>query len=100
MGEPHCAAHNVSLRQLYRLFSDVGLSLGQEVIVQRLKLARAQLVSPAGRRRSIAATARACGSPTPAISPDGSERRSASALGSGSVRSPTEPADTYGPAEP
>ncbi|WP_299959125.1 helix-turn-helix domain-containing protein [uncultured Modestobacter sp.] len=55
------AAHNVSLRQLYRLFSDAGLSLEQEVIGQRLELARAQLVSPAGRRRSIAATARACG---------------------------------------
>jgi len=55
------AAHNVSLRQLYRLFSDAGLSLEQVVIGQRLELARVQLVSPAGRRRSIAATARACG---------------------------------------
>ena len=55
------AAHDVSLRQLYRMFSDAGLSLEQEVIGQRLELARAQLVSPAGRRRSIAATARACG---------------------------------------
>ncbi|MCZ2830775.1 helix-turn-helix domain-containing protein [Modestobacter sp. VKM Ac-2986] len=55
------AAHNVSLRQLYRLFSDAGVSLEQEVIGQRLELARAQLVSPVGRRRSIAATARACG---------------------------------------
>ena len=55
------AAHNVSLRQLYRLFSDAGLSLEQEVIGQRLELARTQLISTAGQRRSIAATARACG---------------------------------------
>ena len=55
------AAHNVSVRQLYKVCAAAGLSLEQWLITQRLEAARAQLVSPAGRRRSIAATARACG---------------------------------------
>lgn len=80
------AAHNVSLRQLYRLFGDAGLSLKQEVIGQWLELARAQLVSPADRRRSIAATARACGFADPAISPGdlgtATDRRRANGNGS------------------
>ncbi len=54
-------AHGVSVRQLYKAFATVGASLEQEVIGQRLEAARARLASPAGRRRSIAATARACG---------------------------------------
>jgi AraC-like DNA-binding protein len=54
-------AHNVSIRQLYKAFAEVGLSLEQWLIAQRLEVARAQLGSAAGRRRSIAATARACG---------------------------------------
>ncbi|MGY5884959.1 helix-turn-helix domain-containing protein [Modestobacter lacusdianchii] len=59
--ESIAGAHAVSVRHLYRVFSDAGLSLEQEVIGQRLELARAQLASPAGRRRSIAAVARATG---------------------------------------
>ncbi|MQA36016.1 helix-turn-helix domain-containing protein [Modestobacter roseus] len=55
------AAHAVSVRRLYQVFADAGLSLEQEVIGRRLEAARAALVSPAGRRRSIAATARAHG---------------------------------------
>ncbi|WP_222195343.1 helix-turn-helix domain-containing protein [Modestobacter italicus] len=59
--ESIAGAHAVSVRHLYRVFSDAGLSLEQEVIGQRLELARAQLASPAGRRRSIAAVARSAG---------------------------------------
>ena len=55
------AAHAVSVRQLYKACSAAGLSLEQCIIAARLDLARAQLVSPTGRRRSIAATARTCG---------------------------------------
>ena len=55
------AAHNVSLRQLYKACAAAGLSLEQWVISARLELARAQLTSAPGRRRSIAATAHACG---------------------------------------
>jgi AraC-like DNA-binding protein len=55
------AAHAVSVRLLYRAYAQAGLSLEQEVITARLHAAREALVSPAGRRRSIAATARACG---------------------------------------
>ena len=53
------AAHNVSLRQLYRLFSDAGLSLEQEVIGQRLELAQAQLFSPQAGGRSLPLPGRA-----------------------------------------
>jgi AraC-like DNA-binding protein len=59
------AVHNVSERRLYQVFADAGLSLEQEVIGQRLDAARAALVSPSGRHRSIAATARAHGFPSP-----------------------------------
>ncbi|GAB3358832.1 hypothetical protein GCM10027300_30060 [Modestobacter lapidis] len=55
------AAHNVSVRQLYRAFEQAGSGVEQWVIQRRLAAARAQLISPAGRRRSIAATARAHG---------------------------------------
>ncbi|MGY1624264.1 helix-turn-helix domain-containing protein [Geodermatophilus sp. SYSU D00965] len=55
------AAHNVSVRQLYKEFAEAGLSLEQTVIAERLELARSMLASPSGRRRSIAATARSCG---------------------------------------
>ena len=59
--ESIAAAHAVSLRQLYRVCSEGGLSLEQWVIEQRLELARMQLASPATRHRSIAAVARAAG---------------------------------------
>jgi AraC-like DNA-binding protein len=55
------AAHSVSVRQLYKVCAAAELSLEQWLITQRLEAARARLVSVAGRRRSIAATARACG---------------------------------------
>jgi AraC-like DNA-binding protein len=55
------AAHSVSVRQLYKVFAAAGTSLEQWIIEQRLEAARAELRTPAGRRRPIAATARACG---------------------------------------
>ena len=54
-------AHNVSVRQLYKACAGAGVRLEQWVIEQRLEAARAELAAPSGRRRSIAATARACG---------------------------------------
>jgi AraC-like DNA-binding protein len=54
-------AHNVSVRQLYKVCAASGLSLEQWIIDQRLEAARADLASSTGRRRSIAATSRAAG---------------------------------------
>jgi AraC-like DNA-binding protein len=54
-------AHSVSVRQLYKACAEGGLSLEQWIIDQRLEAARAELRTPAGRRRPVAATARACG---------------------------------------
>ncbi|MGY1710902.1 helix-turn-helix domain-containing protein [Geodermatophilus sp. SYSU D00758] len=59
------SAHNVSVRRLYRAFAEAGLSLEQWVIGQRLEAARSALVSPAGMRRSVEATARSCGFGSP-----------------------------------
>ncbi|SEO61864.1 AraC-type DNA-binding protein [Trujillonella endophytica] len=59
------AAHNVSVRRLYQAFADDGTSLEQWLIGQRLEAARAALVSPAGLRRSVQATARAHGFDSP-----------------------------------
>jgi AraC-like DNA-binding protein len=53
--------HNVSVRQLYKAFAEAGVSLEQLLLEQRLELARSRLASAPGRRRSIAATARASG---------------------------------------
>jgi AraC-like DNA-binding protein len=55
------AAHNVSVRQLYKVCAAGGVSLEQWLIAERLELARAELVSPSGRHRSIAAVALGCG---------------------------------------
>lgn len=55
------AAHAVSVRQLYKAFAAAEVSLEQWVIGLRLEAARAQLASPAGRRRTIAAVAHSCG---------------------------------------
>jgi AraC-like DNA-binding protein len=55
------AAHNVSIRQLYKACAEHGLSLEQWLIAQRLEMARGRLASPALRRLPIAVTARACG---------------------------------------
>jgi AraC-like DNA-binding protein len=54
-------AHNVSVRQLYKACAGAGVRLEQWLIEQRLEAARAELAAPSGRRRSIAATARAHG---------------------------------------
>ena len=51
----------MSVRQLYKTCAAAGLSLEQWIIDQRLETARTVLASPAGRHRSIAATALACG---------------------------------------
>jgi AraC-like DNA-binding protein len=53
--------HHVSVRQLYKTCAAAGLSLEQWIIDQRLEAARTLLASPAGRHRSIAATALGCG---------------------------------------
>lgn len=55
------AAHNVSVRQLYKTCAGAGVRLEQWLIEQRLEAARAELASPAGRHRSIAAVAHGCG---------------------------------------
>ncbi|MGY1601557.1 helix-turn-helix domain-containing protein [Geodermatophilus sp. SYSU D00815] len=55
------AAHNVSVRQLYRLCAAEGLRLEPWIIEQRLAGARAELADPAARHRSIAMVARRWG---------------------------------------
>ena len=55
------AVHAVSLRQLYKVCAAAGLHLEQWLIAERLELARTELVSRAGRHRSVAAVARSCG---------------------------------------
>jgi AraC-like DNA-binding protein len=55
------AAHNISVRYLYKPFEKEDTSLEQWIIQHRLEGARADLASPAGRRRSIASVARAWG---------------------------------------
>lgn len=55
------AAHNVSVRQLYKACAEAGVSLEQTVIEQRLELAWTRLATAAGRRQTIAVTARWCG---------------------------------------
>jgi AraC-like DNA-binding protein len=47
------AARNISIRYLYKLFDKEGTSLEQWIIEHRLEGARADLASPAGRRRWI-----------------------------------------------
>ncbi|WP_236833997.1 helix-turn-helix domain-containing protein [Blastococcus sp. KM273129] len=55
------AAHNVSLRQLYKVCADAGMSLEQWLIAERLERARTELLSPRRRNRTVAAVARDCG---------------------------------------
>jgi AraC-like DNA-binding protein len=55
------AAHNVSLRHLYKVCARVDLSLEQWIIAERLRGARDELVAPAGRQRPIAVVARRWG---------------------------------------
>jgi AraC-like DNA-binding protein len=54
-------AHNVSVRLLYRACAEAEVSLEQWIIARRLEEARVALTAPSGRRRPIAAVARACG---------------------------------------
>lgn len=54
-------AQSVSVRQLYKACAEAGVSLEQWVIDQRLEAARAELVTPTGRRSPVAVTARRCG---------------------------------------
>jgi len=61
------AAHNISIRYLYRLFETEGISLEQWIIDHRLEGARTDLSSPAGRRRPIASVARAWGFSDPSF---------------------------------
>ncbi|WP_433063055.1 helix-turn-helix domain-containing protein [Dactylosporangium sp. CS-033363] len=55
------AAHNVSLRHLYKVCAEAGLSLEQWIISERLQGARHELLLPESRHRSVAAIARRWG---------------------------------------
>jgi AraC-like DNA-binding protein len=55
------AAHNISIRYLYKLFEKEGIGLEQWIIERRLEGARTDLASPAGRARPIESVARAWG---------------------------------------
>jgi AraC-like DNA-binding protein len=55
------AAHNISLRQLYKVCAEAGVHLEQWLIAERLELARGELMSRAGRHRPVEAVARSCG---------------------------------------
>ena len=82
------AAHNISLRQLYKVFAEAGLHLEQWLIAERLELARASWSpGPGGTARSRPWRA-AAGSPTRATSPAGSGRPTACRRGSGSRSRP------------
>jgi AraC-like DNA-binding protein len=59
-------AMNISLRHLYTLCRTANISLEQWIIEHRLESARAQLGTPTGQVRTIAATAHACGFTDPA----------------------------------
>jgi AraC-like DNA-binding protein len=55
------AAHNVSLRHLYKVCAGAGLSLEQWIIDERIRGAREELSRPEGGQRSIAMIARRWG---------------------------------------
>jgi AraC-like DNA-binding protein len=55
------AAHNISIRYLYKLLEKEGIGLEQWIIERRLEGARTDLASPAGRARPIESVARAWG---------------------------------------
>ncbi|WP_433563079.1 helix-turn-helix transcriptional regulator [Nocardia sp. CA-151230] len=55
------AAHHISVRRLYRLCAESGISLEQCLIAARLDHARRLLVAPVAQQRSIAAIAHASG---------------------------------------
>lgn len=60
-------AHGLSVRALYRLYEELGVSLEQSIIEQRLLGARRDLLAPRQRYASIAATARAWGFTSPSF---------------------------------
>lgn len=60
-------AHGLSVRALYRLYEELGVSLEQSIIEQRLLGARRDLMAPRQRYASIAATARAWGFANPSF---------------------------------
>jgi len=55
------AAHNVSLRHLYKTCARADLSLEQWIISERLRGAREEPLRPESRQRTVAAIARAWG---------------------------------------
>jgi AraC-like DNA-binding protein len=55
------AAHNISVRYLYKLLEKEGIGLEQWIIERRLEGAHTDLASPAGRARPIESVARAWG---------------------------------------
>jgi AraC-like DNA-binding protein len=59
------AAHNISVRQLYKICERAGLSLEQWIITARLEGARTELASSTAQHRKIAAVARAWGFANP-----------------------------------
>ena len=61
------AAHNISVRYLYKLLEKERISLEQWIIERRLEGARTDLASPAGRHRPIASIARAWGFTDPSF---------------------------------
>lgn len=60
------AAHNISVRYLYRLCSNADFSLEQWIIGQRLEGARAELTDPHSRHRSVAVVGERWGFSSPA----------------------------------
>lgn len=54
-------AHSISVRALYRLCAQAGISLEQTIIEQRLEGACSTLASPVGLTRTIGSVARAWG---------------------------------------
>ncbi|MFF0721584.1 MULTISPECIES: helix-turn-helix domain-containing protein [unclassified Micromonospora] len=61
------AANAISLRALYKLYEEMGQSLEQSIIEQRLQGARAELTASHRRYTSIAALARAWGFSSPSF---------------------------------
>ncbi|ROO88187.1 AraC-like DNA-binding protein [Actinocorallia herbida] len=59
------AVHNISLRSLYRLCDDNGLSLEQWIIRRRLEGARRDLIAPEHAHRTVQAVARSWGFASP-----------------------------------
>ncbi|MEU1301406.1 helix-turn-helix domain-containing protein [Streptomyces shenzhenensis] len=60
------AAHGISVRHLYTVLAQSGISLGDWIRSHRLAECRRELAGPGGRRRTIAGIARSWGFPDPA----------------------------------